>query len=47
MCIRDSSQGLPVYTLNPSDFEGIEGLMVVTVRHLGDDIDRGPAPAPA
>lgn len=41
------SQGLPVYTLNPSDFEGIEGLMVVTVRHLGDDIDRGPAPAPA
>lgn len=27
------SNGLPVYTCNPSDFEGIDGLTVVTVPH--------------
>jgi tRNA(fMet)-specific endonuclease VapC len=27
------AQGLPVYTCNPSDFEGIDGLEVVAVHH--------------
>lgn len=27
------ASGLPVYTCNPADFEGIDGLIVVTVPH--------------
>jgi len=29
------ANGLPIYTCNPADFEGIDGLTVVTVPHPG------------
>jgi len=41
-----ASNSLPLYTANPDDFEGAEGLVeVVTVRARPDDLRPGPAAA--